>query len=268
MVTYEETPILEPIPDDQQTSSHVAPEAAQIFETPPTATDDHRVSEPTKAQRKNPIGTILFVALLFGLGVWLSSQLRSFFAPASTAEVPVPTVFPTTTGFLPAADGTASSSGATAPSIRQTVYSGARKSEIANVSYMMPSSMKELVCDNSSCTSQWVAMPNGTRFTVAPRGAGELLPDFRGAILTDADGKEFTMREVAFAGKTAYEYVGDFTGRTGGGYTFSRMRGVLIPVSDSLAIDFNHFTPVGSASDFVKDDRIFDAIVASLTASR
>ena len=127
----------------------------------------------------------------------------------------------------------------------------------------MPSEVKAPVCDSQSCASQGTNLPGGTRFTVAARGKGQLLPDFRGAILTDAAGREFTMKQGVFGGVFAYEYTGNFTGRTGGGYTFTAIRGVLMPVSETLAVEFNHFAPAGITSDFASDDAVFNEIIAS-----
>jgi hypothetical protein len=69
------------------------------------------------------------------------------------------------------------------------------------------------------------------------------------------------MKQTVIGAQYVYEYVGDFTGRTGGGYTFTKMRGVLVPVSETLAVEFNHFASSGVATDFAADDKVFDDII-------
>lgn len=243
---YEETPILDPVPE----ASHIFNDTPK--EAPP--------QPPPKGQRRS-VGTILFVVILFGLGIWLASQLRSFFAPSAGEEVAVPT-----SGFVPTSRPTlvplATSSGSVASTIWQTYE------VVRDVTYQLPGDVKPPACDNANCASKGTYLPGGTRFTVAARGRGRLLPDFRGAILTDATGKEFDMQQTTVAGISVYEYSGDFTGRTGGGYTFTRIRGVLIPVSETLAIEFNHFAPAGITTDFVSDDVVFNKVVGSFTSPK
>lgn len=293
---YEETPIINPhtgeVVEDQQplSESHdaasVVPEAARVFNTPavaqasnePVASEaegavqharnedpaalPHRDTPPQKSKRH--MGTIIFIVLLFGLGVWLSGQLRSFFAPGASEEFAIPTQPPAE--YQPVSGGIAlNPSGSATSSARMTyqVISGTTKRPIEGVSLQLPSSIPAPTCDSGGCASSGTNLPGGTRLTIAPRGRGQLLPDFRGAILTDANGKEFVMRQTTIGGVNVYEYIGDFTGRTAGGYSFSKMRGVLIPVSDSLAIELNHFAPVGQQVDFAADDALFDSIVMS-----
>ncbi len=289
-LTYEETPIIDPAsgetiaphePDPQE-KEDLIPEAARVFQPP------HEVSrpevpppfhEPVSQPPQKPfkkkggfhMGTVLFIFILFGLGIWLSSQLRSFFAPVSTGEVPVPTASvgsnaQASPSFAPSAPVSTASANSAQWVIYQP-YSGATKRAIDGISYKLPSSVKPPVCDSSSCSSQGTNLPGGTRFTVAPRGKGQLLPDFRGAILTDTSGHEFTMKQTMVSNVYVYEYTGNFTGRTGGGYTFTKMRGVLIPVSDTLAIEFNHFAPAGSTSDFAADDVVFDQMIKTFTST-
>lgn len=283
-LAYEETPILEPIAEagtsvpeqvsvaENEDRESVIPEATRLFnekevtvaEPPKAAIPEHPAAHDRPKRGSRHIGTILFVVILFGLGIWLSSQIRSFFTPLSSDEVIVPTSFPSpTAGSLPVSS--ASPSGATSAQLWQTmeIISGVTKKAIPGVSYQLPGSVKAPSCDSAGCSSQGTNLPGGTRFTVAPRGKGQLLPDFRGAILTDAAGREFTMKQTMFGGTYAYEYTGNFTGRTGGGYTFTAIRGVLMPVSDTLAIEFNHFSPAGITTDFSKDDALFNEIIGS-----
>lgn len=283
-LNYEETPILEPVAEDTVATSppaqrieredpeSVIPEASRLFnerdatvvEPPKAVIPEHPKAHDRPKRGTRHIGTVLFVVLLFGLGIWLSSQIRSFFAPLPSDEVVVPTSYPTpVTGSV--TTPSASASGTPGVALWQTIeiISGATKKAIPGVSYQLPGTVKTPTCDSSGCSSQGTNLPGGTRFTVAPRGKGQLLPDFRGAILTDAAGREFTMKQVVFGSTYAYEYTGNFTGRTGGGYTFTAIRGVLMPVSETLAIEFNHFSPAGIVTDFSKDDALFNEIIGS-----
>ncbi len=288
-LAYEETPIIDPTSGQvaehdesqsagsdatediaaQSASASVVPEAAQIFA--PSTSSRSEQEEPsrdgtppqTKRPGKNYIGTIIFVVLLFGLGVWLSMQLRSFFTPAESQQVAVPTAIPLPESVTTSPAQATTSATADTTWVTNQIISGATRKAIAGISFKLPAGVTPLTCDGGSCPSQGTNLPNGTRFTVAARGKGQLLPDFRGAILTDANGKEFTMKQTTIGGVYGYEYVGNFTGSTGGGYTFTAMRGVLVPVNDSLAIEFNHFAPAGTTSDFAKDDALFDKIVGT-----
>lgn len=282
-LTYEETPIIEPVTDESTSVHHadfndkaedVVPEATRVFDPQQSdATEPPHVHIPEKPYGDRPkprgklhAGTIIFVVLLFGLGIWLSSQIRSFFSPVVSDEVAVPTLLPTPdTGIVTNTSPSSSPSASGAASLWQTmeVISGATKKAISGISYQLPGSVKAPTCDSSGCSSQGANLPGGTRFTIAPRGKGQLLPDFRGAILTDAAGREFTMKQTIIGGAYVYEYTGNFTGRTGGGYTFTAIRGVLVPVSETLAIEFNHFAPAGIITDFAKDDALFNEIIAS-----
>lgn len=285
-LAYEETPIIDPASGEiaaaqastptiaQDDAASVVPEAARVFQTPKSgAENDDPLSEGTqvteeykkKTPKKVHVGTILFIVILFGLGVWLSSQLRTFFAPSVLEETIIPTRAPLAGVGTLVETGEGSPSGTLPRTPRQVynVISGVTKKPIDGLTYQLPSEIKEPVCDSQSCASQGTNLPGGTRFTVAARGKGQLLPDFRGAILTDAAGREFVMKQTMVGAQYVYEYVGDFTGRTGGGYAFTKMRGVLVPVSETLGIEFNHFAPAGITSDFANDDVVFNDIIAS-----
>lgn len=281
-LTYEETPIMEPVMDEPATghgalnkeeAADVVPEATRVFssrehDAEPVRADvpGQRPASSTKPHGKLHAGTIMFIVLLFGLGIWLSSQIRSFFAPVISDEIAVPTSIPAsgvedvTGGSMPSGP---SATGVAKQFRTMEVISGMSKQAIPGISYQLPESVKVPVCDTAGCSSQGTNLPGGTRFTVAPRGKGQLLPDFRGAILTDAAGREFVMKQTVIGGISVYEYTGDFTGRTGGGYTFTAIRGVLVPVSETLAIEFNHFSPAGIITDFASDDLVFNEVVAS-----
>jgi len=258
--------------DEQEKAEGITPEAARIFQNEGEETQQPPVSFSTQQEtQKKParIGTVLFVVILFGLGVWLSVQLRSFFAPAETEPEPVHVVTPYPLSDTNQRDTEASPS--VRPTIRlasewETYQVRGNGTAFTGVTYTLPSNVSAPVCDGTSCVSQGTNLPGGTRFTVAARGKGQALPDFRGAILTDANGKEFAMEEMTIGAITGYGYEGSFTGKTGGGYMFSRMRGILIPIDDSLAVDFNHFAPVGVTTDFESDDRIFEQIITSFVS--
>lgn len=295
-LTYEETPVINPHtgeweetkpsqPSESEDAASVIPEASRVFGGPgiSMATDEPRTEEAPepaahkekeevvlplpnrdarKPKPKRHMGTVVFVVLLFGLGIWLSSQLRSFFAPGISEEVPVPTLAPLespapSNGLVLNPSGPATSSAWTT----YQVVSGTTKRPIEGISYQLPSAVKAPSCDSGGCASSGTNLPGGTRLTIAPRGRGQVLPDFRGAILTDVNGREFVMRQTTVGSVSAYEYIGDFTGRTAGGYSFTKMRGVLLPVSETLAIEFNHFAPAGQNVDFAADDAVFDTII-------
>lgn len=266
-LTYEETPIMEPVPGSTPVNQPSQPQAPQPLQpsTPPPPPPP----VPPPQQGKNPrgglfrfLGTLVFFVILFALGVWLSTQLRSFMSPppvpvATETPTPLPTLLPTETQ-------PASPSGVPSSWKTYQVLSGATKKPIDGFSYMLPPDVVAPVCDGASCASQGTSLPGGTRLTVAARGKGQLLPDFRGAILTDAAGREFTMKQTIIGGLPVYEYTGNFTGRTGGGYTFTQMRGVLIAVTTTLAIDFNHFSPTGVTTDFAADDKLLDQMIGTI----
>lgn len=265
-LTYEETPIIEPIAE----SSHM-PEPTP---TPPhqPAPQNHIPGVPHAPKKRGfgrTIGNIVFFVILFGLGVWLSLQLREFLA--SPTEVINPETTPTETVSVPTSVPIKTASGsAVKPQgswVTYQVVSGASKKVMSGVSYQLPPEITAPVCDGANCPSQGTNLSGSTRFTVAARGKGFTLPDFRGAILTDASGHQFVMKQSIVGGKNVYEYVGDFAGRTGGGYSFSKMRGVLVPVTDTISVEFNHFAPVGITSDFAADDVLFDKIIASFVST-
>lgn len=227
------------------------------------------VVEPTVPQTKpqglgcrKMLGNVIFFIVLFGLGVWLSIQVRSLFVPVAPEEQLVS--FPTPTFFAQASGSATKNDGWTS----YPLSDGIEEKGVSGVGYQLPVSVLAPVCDSASCVSRGTNLSGGTRFTVALRGAGFLLPDFRGAILTDTTGKEFIMKQTTVGGKDVYEYTGNFTGRTGGGYSFTKMRGVLVPITSTTSVDFNHFAPTGITSDFVADDELFNQIVERLTIPR
>jgi hypothetical protein len=261
---YEETPIMEPIVE--------FPENTSVADNPALSP---KQTQPPKRKKGffGCLGTVLFVLILFILGVWLSSQIGPLLP--KTNENPLPTLMPIETKSLLPTD-TSTPEASSSPTVIATpiiqdrnfwqvfyILSGSTRQVIPGISYQMPSNIKAPTCD-SGCVSQGTNLPGGTRFTIAPRGKGQLLPDFRNAILTDATGRAFTMSLITIGGRQVYEYVGDFQGSTGQGYAFSKIRGLLVSVNDNLSIEFNHFSNVGTVSDFDADDTLFNQIVGSV----
>jgi len=245
-LTYEETPVIEPIPA-------------------------HRSFGAT-------LGTILLFIILFAVGVGLSVFLRQFLATRSeSAVLPTPTnptptrsPSPSVNVLSPTVSPTAAVVDPYAGWKTTQVISGITKAAVAGISFKLPPEMLAPICDGTSCASQGTYLPYGSRFTVAARGKGQLLVDARGNIVvTDSSGKSFTTKQVMLiGGRKALEYSGLFSGMTVGGYTFTQMRGLMIEIDDDETLEMNHFTPSGVTAEFVKDDVLFDKIVASLTVAR
>lgn len=284
-LTYEETPIIEPIAD--HVTGAVTPTQPSVEHAPvppPQSPSQHTSNDPVhtsppptasvKKSKGKHVGNFIFFVILFGLGIWLSLQLRTFLS-GSTELASInnePTVAATTpiVTQAPLASGSAKPSGSPASQAAWVTYqvqSGSGKKIMTGVSYQLPPEVTAPVCDGGNCPSLGTNLPGGTRFTVAARGKGYTLPDFRGAILTDASGHEFAMKQSIVGGKSVYQYIGDFSGRTGGGYSFTKMRGVLVPVTDTISVEFNHFSPVGITTDFATDDVLFDKIIASFNTT-
>jgi hypothetical protein len=205
------------------------------------------------------LGNIVFFVVLFIAGVWLSTILRTR----------LPSL--TDVGSMPDAPATDQKPEEVRPTPdpfagwrMQMVISGVTKAAIVGVSFMLPADVAIPECD-TGCASQGMYLPGGTRFTVAARGKNQTLPFVRGGQLVDTTGKAFATREATISGYLAYEYSGAFTGTTGGGFSFSKMRGIIIQLSEDFALELNHFTPVGSDADFVTDDALFDKIVSSVS---
>ena len=242
-------PVKEPVP----------PKPLQYEETPeipmPTA--------PVPKKRSGCLGTIftiiIFLALLTA-GIWLSSFVRQFFPTGSSTSLETDvTVTPTIT-TLPTATGSA----AVAAWKTYDVVSGTTKASFGGVTFQLPPDVLSPICDGTGCASQGTYLPGGTRFTVAPRGAGQALADFRGSVISDVGGISFTSRATTVADRPAMEFTGVFTGRTVSGYGFSRMRGVMIELTPTTSIEVNHFTPNGIVADFAADDTLFDAILKTI----
>jgi hypothetical protein len=256
-LTYEETPIIEPIkepaaaspvtPQTSPVSSQVKP--PDLLPKPPSS------SSPRRGNRFSSfVGNTVLFAILFGIGMWLSTVLRQFL-PTGIEQGSVEELanLPSTP-TLPADP--------TALWTQYQVLSGATKQPFAGVSFKLPPEVLAPVCDGASCTSQGTYLPGGTRFTTSIRATS--LSFMQRAIITDAAGRPFTTREATISGSPAIEYIGNFRGTTTGGYTFSQMRGFMIQATNTHTLEFNHFTPAGVVTDFAADDIMFDKILEKL----
>jgi hypothetical protein len=251
----------------------VAPPEAPNTTPPPKPltyeeTPEVPLSKPTEPKKKSGcMGTILtgiiFLALFIG-GIWLASFARQFFSTSTETVQPEETSTSTTTTVRPTSGTTATGSAVVAGNKTYDVISGTTKTSFGGVTYQLPGNVLAPICDGSGCASQGTYLPGGTRLTVAPRGAGQALADFRGSVISDVGGITFTTKPTTVAGKAAMEFTGVFAGRTISGYGFSRMRGVMIELTPTTSLEVNHFTPNGVTADFAADDVVFDAILKTI----
>lgn len=249
-LVYEETPVIEP-----------QPEAAKE-EAPPQWTPPPPPPQPPGSSLLTLVGNLLLFAALFAVGVWLSTLLRQFI-PGGGPQLALPQPTAKTTP----ATKTPTPAKPTDPFAGWKTYqviSGATRQPVVGVSFKLPPEVLAPLCDGQACASQGTYLPGGTRFTVAARGAGQLLADYRGALLTDAAGRAFTMKETQLMGLSAVEFRGEFAGITVGSYAFTKMRGIMVGVNDKLALEINHFAPAGVTSDFAADEILFEKILQSL----
>lgn len=263
-LTYEETPVIEPIP-----ASDVKEVSTPEVLSPPK----------THSSFGSTLGMIILFVILFAIGVGLSVVLRQYFAsrseapPQTAIATPTPTIAPSpyvNALTSPTASPTAAIVGPYVGGKTYQVISGATKQPVLGISFKLPADVLAPMCDGATCASQGTYLPGGSRFTVAPRGKGQLLIDARGNVgLTDSSGKSFTVKQMTLqSGRKALEYTGDFRGSTVGGYTFSQMRGFMIEIDEGVTLEMNHFAPSGVSAEFTEDDVIFDEIIASLTVAR
>src|SRR3972149_8375662 len=189
---YEEPPEIAPLNE----ATPPQPEASPTL--PPTiSVEPPRESAPGAPGAAPPplpthlLGNIILFGLLFGVGVWLSMFLRQYL-PSGVA--PPPGSEPAAS--LPPAVPTA------VPEIypdwnTHYVLGSMTKQPIAGVSFKLPPEVLAPVCDSTNCGSQGTYLPGGSRFTVAPRGAGQYFADARGAAITDLAGRPLAMRAAA-----------------------------------------------------------------------
>lgn len=257
-MTYEETPIIEPILEEKPLQPAAQPQAQSFV-------PQNSFAEPPKKNRVGSIVLKLFgFILLFVLGIGLSVLLRQY----------LPQETPSLTETLPTEDKVQATPTVADQNIdplaswkTYSVVSGVTRLPIDSLEFKLPSDVLSPICDGTTCASQGTYLPGGTRFTVAPRGQGQLLSDFRGKIVSDLTGKSFTVKQATISGKNATEFSGSFTGSTAGGYAFARMRGVMIEVSPILSLEVNHFIPSGISANFESDDRVFDTILSTFRFS-
>lgn len=255
-MTYEETPVITPQPEPQPQQEINQP----VTETPP-------VRKPNKIL--GFFKGLLFFVVLFIVGFVLSGYIRDYISSIATKNT-VPSTpaakQPTTINeSTDAADMLFDTPEATETPKTYSVLNGLTRQAISDISFTLPSSVLPPICDGSACGSQGTYLPGGTRFTVAARGAGQVLADFRGKIISDAGGKPFIVNTTTVAGKPATEFTTSQVGSTIGGYAFSRMHGYMIEVTDTLSLEINHFSPSGITADFEADEVLFNTIVQSLT---
>ena len=250
-LTYEETPVIDPWASQPQSSQTYSPSPS---------------TEHKRGSGAGLLGNLILFILLFAVGIGLSIYFRQYLpnVPEGVPQIKLPQL--SKRGTTPPIEPVESLAPAQFTS-QWTTYqaiNGVTRQPIPGVSFRLPLDVLEPICDGSSCGSEGTYLPGGTRFTVAPRGKGQILADYRGSIISDLQGQEFTTINTTVAGRTAVEFTGTFTGSTVAGYAFSQMRGVMVEVSPDLSLELNHFTPKGVDADFASDDAVFDAIVKTL----
>jgi len=251
------TPVPEgqPVPQVDVAPAPAPAPAIPVEETPEII----NVSPPKpKGSVLSSIGLLILFIGLFVLGVWLSSYIRQYFPGGLVGLTPQQQQVAT----APAATPTPTDPMASWKTYQ--VLNSTTKLAITGISFRLPADVLAPTCDTTTCMSQGTYLPGGTRFTIAPRGSGQLLADFRGSAISDVGGVVFTATDTTIAGHTAKLFTGSFNGKTAGGYGFSQMRGYMIAVSPSLSLEINHFVPNGVTADFAKDDALFDQIVGTL----
>lgn len=252
-LTYEETPIITPIEPEKEINR-----------------------SPVDPVRQKPsfwslIKKVLLFIILFLIGYWLSGIVRTLFenrqrTPQPQPEMASPTQNPLIEPFVASTTGVINQQPTPQTTLASSysVLNGITRLPIAGIQYQLPAGVLAPVCDGTACGSQGTYLPGGTRFTIAPRGAGQVLMDFRGKTITDAGGKAFITKPTTVAGKNAIEFTTETRGSTIGGHAFTTMRGVMIELSDTLSLEINHFVPVGIRADFAADEVIFNELLKTL----
>ncbi len=248
-ITYEETPVITPQPEP----------TPPLTETPPPVKKPNKILGFFKG--------LFFFIILFIVGFVLSGYIRDYLSSLATKSTTPSTQKPNVVEneSTDAGDMLLTTPEATTTPKTYSVLNGLTRQAISDILFTLPSSVLPPICDGSACGSQGTYLPGGTRFTIAPRGAGQVLADFRGKIISDAGGKPFTVTTTTIAGKPATEFKTSQTGSTIGGYAFSRMHGYMIEITDTLSLEINHFSPSGITADFSADEIVFNDIVKSLT---
>lgn len=257
-LNYEETPVIEPVPQE-----------------PPEEIPSPELLAPPRHSFGGTVGIVFLFLILFVVGMGISVFLRQYLGSRSetstVADVLQPTPTSSPTPYVmnllsPTATPTATIAPRSDVWKSYEVTSGTTKLPIAGLTFQLPPDVLAPICDGGNCASQGTYLPGGSRFTVAPRGRGQLLVDARGNVgLTDASGKSFVIKQVVLTNsKKALEYTGNFGGSTVGGYTFSSMHGFMIEIDDGMTLEMNHFAPSGLTVDFAADEEVFAKIVESV----
>jgi hypothetical protein len=147
---------------------------------------------------------------------------------------------------------------------RQLIKDSKTGEPFEGVSFELPTAIPPLLCDKPQCISQGTFLSGGTRFTVALRGDNQLLKDYRLGVISDASGKEITVNPITIQGRTGIAYTADFTGATVSNIRFTKIRGVMLPITDTLSFELNHFALIGTNADFDADEILFNNILSSI----
>ncbi len=255
-LTYEETPVIEPIVD---TSASAVPKLGAPHDLPRMASGG---ANSARSKSRSPFGILLFIILFF-VGIWISSSVRQFFPSDSGETGATGKVTPSPFARnIPESTISAQTQWKSYP-----VVSGLSKKPIDGIRVFLPADVLSPICDGTNCASQGTYLPGGTRLTIAPRGTGQVLKDYRGTVVSDVNGTVFATKNILVVGRQSMEFKGEFTGRTISGYAFGSMRGVMIPLTDTTSLEINHFTPSGIITDFASDDALFDTILSKLEIS-
>lgn len=284
-IQYEETPIITPVAESPQYKPDEPTEPETQVEQPESQTSTQSPVPPMPKKRSfgGVIKTIIIFMLLFVVGYVASGFIRNLISssqktttaktqitptPIQTLEIPM-VEESSQSGLTTLPITTTQNVATTASSVWKTYnpLHGSTRTALTSIQFQLPSTIQAPVCDGSSCGSQGTYLPGGTRFTVALRGTGEVLADFRGKVISDASGKVLTTTKTTIAGRPATEYTADNTGSTAGGYGFSAMHGYMIEVSDTLSFEINHFSPSGITTDFASDETVFKSIVATVAVN-
>lgn len=244
---YEETPVIDE-------AGEVKPDASSTPELPREA-----VQPPKKSSILSTLANIVLFGILFAFGVGASVFIRQYLASRPEQEPAQTEVSVTPTPEV------AESPDSVTDWKSYQVMNANTKQPISGISFLLPPEVIAPICDGPACVSQGTYLPGGSRLTVAARGVGQVLPTTAGAIMTDAGGRSFMMKEASISGLSSQEFTGLFAGTTGGGYTFSQIRGIVIHGPLGVSLEVNHFTPTGVNANWETDDVLFDKIIESVS---
>lgn len=250
-LTYEETPVIEPVKEPVYPS-----------------TPSYQSSSPAPKTPVSFLKALVGFVILFIIGFAVSGIVRQALSPKPESDqtaVVLPTATPmqVQTAIVPI-ETTASGVLVNSAWKIYPVLNGLTRKPVENISYQLPSDVAAPACDGGNCASQGTYLPGKTRFTVAPRGQGQVLADYRTRAISDLRGNAFTVKETTVAGKKAVEFSGDFSGSTAQGFGFTKMHGFMVEVTDTISLEMNHFIPSNLTADFAKDDVLFDQIVKTI----